>query len=143
MEGKGSHSPDWNLHCGEMSDAPGLDTLIEGYDLTLKNEPGQATRLIRRSKNSIIDRTFASLEVGALNTWITKEELSRPSHHGVITFNLAGLGDMVREIGTSQEVTEWNVKGISRRARKETSSDWHRAVAEQPQMGVVSSKDDI
>lgn len=63
-----AHSPHWNFHCGERRNMAGLKALIDGYSLIVNSEPGQATRLTRGSKTSIIDFTFTTLEVGALDT---------------------------------------------------------------------------
>lgn len=40
-------------------------------------------------------------------------------------------------------VTDWSVKNMAEEARKETSEDWHYAVAGQPRMREESSREEI
>lgn len=65
-----AHSSEWNLHSGEKRDAAGLEALIEGYNPTLNNEPGEATNPTQRRITSITDLTSTTRDVGVLDTWI-------------------------------------------------------------------------
>lgn len=61
------HSPDWNIHCGERTDATGLEGLVDTYNLILNIEPGKATRPTQRKITSIINLTFTTHDIGVLN----------------------------------------------------------------------------
>lgn len=41
---------------------------MDAYNLILNNEPGKATRPTQRKMTSIIDLTYTTTEVGALDT---------------------------------------------------------------------------
>lgn len=96
-----AHSPDWNMHCGEMRNTSGLEALIKGHDLILNNEPGQSTGPTRKRRTSIIDRISTTLELGTMDTWIIDEELSTTSENEVVVFVLANMGDIVGGMRTS------------------------------------------
>lgn len=83
----------------------GLEVLIERHDLILNNEPTGAIRLTCRNTTSIINLTFITLEIGALDTWVVDEEFSTSSDHEVIVYDFATLDKTVRRITTSQEIT--------------------------------------
>lgn len=98
-------SPEWNLPCGEKRDARGLEALIEEHDLIFNSKPGRATKLTQRDITSIIDLTFTTAEIGALDTWVIVRELATSLDHGVIVYDLVNVDNTVGGMGTSQEVT--------------------------------------
>lgn len=63
-----AHSRVWNLHCGKRKDTAGLQALIENPGLFLNNKLEIATKHIRRKTTSIVDLTFITADVGALDT---------------------------------------------------------------------------
>lgn len=75
------HSPEWNIHYGERRDTSGFEALMERNDLILNNEPGMTTRLTQRNTTPIIDLTFTTLVITALEVWIINDELSTLSDH--------------------------------------------------------------
>lgn len=102
------------------------------HNLILNNELGKAIRLTPQNTTSIINLMLTTPEVGKLDTWIIDEELSTPTDHEVIVSDLANLDETIGGMGTSQKVTGWSVKGLSKEAKKEASADYHRAAAERP-----------
>lgn len=62
-----AYSTEWNPHCGENRDAAGIEVLIERHDPILNNELGKAIRPTRRNPTSIIDFTFTTLKIRALD----------------------------------------------------------------------------
>lgn len=62
-----AHSPKWNLHFGERSNAAGLEALVDRHDLILNNELGMVTRPTQRNTTSIIDLTFTTQEIRVLD----------------------------------------------------------------------------
>lgn len=71
-----AHSPQWNVHCRERRDTAGLKTLIEEYNLICNNKPGRAIRLTRGQITSIIDPTFTTSELSALDCWVIDKKLA-------------------------------------------------------------------
>lgn len=65
------------------------------------------------------------------------------SDHEVIGFQLAGLGDVINRMGTSQEIMEWSIKGMSEEVRKEPQENWHQVAAGRRRMRERCSKNDI
>lgn len=55
----------------------------------------------------------------------------------------ANLDETVGETGTSQEGNSCSIKTLPEEVRKEPSSDWDRAAAEQPRKKEGNSRDDI
>lgn len=138
-----THSPERNLDSSERRDTVGLETLIEEHDLIFNNEPGRATRPMHWNTTSIIELTFHTPGIGALDMWVINEELSRQSDYKVIVFDLTRLEETVRGMVTSQEVTRWSIKDLSLDARRKAAAEWHRAAAGQPQTRERSSRDDV
>lgn len=50
---------------------------------------------------SIIDLTFNTAEFGTLDSWIIDEDLTTPSDHEMVVFDLANLEDTLVSMGTS------------------------------------------
>lgn len=108
-----THRTEWKLHFGERMEVAGLETLSERHDLILNNELVVATRLTRNSRTSIIELTVTTPDIRALDACVINEELSKPSNHEVVLCNLQNLDETVGELGTSQEVKDWNIKTLS------------------------------
>lgn len=68
LENVNAHNPEWKLHCDKRREARGLKTLIERHDLFLNNELGKAIRPSRQNRTSIMDLTFTTREIGALDS---------------------------------------------------------------------------
>lgn len=114
-----AHSSEWNLHCRKKRDAADLQALIEKHYLILNNELEKATRPTRRNTTSIMDLTFTTQEIGALDTWIIDRELSTPSNYEVIVCELTNLDETVGGMRTSQEVTGRSFKALPDEEGKE------------------------
>lgn len=97
--------------------------MIKRHGLILKNEPGITTRLTWRNTMSIINLTFTTREIGALNTWFINGEISTPSDHEVIVFDAASLHKTVGRMRTCHEVKGWSVKGMGDEVKEEALAD--------------------
>lgn len=62
-----AHSPEWNIHYRERHDVNGLKALIEAHELISNNGPRNVTRLNIGQATSIIDLTFTTTKLRALN----------------------------------------------------------------------------
>ena len=70
-----------------------LEKIIEDFDLILNNEPGAITRPGKKTKESIIDLTFTTIELGPLDLWAIDEDNLTPSDHALILLESTDIGD--------------------------------------------------
>lgn len=94
-----------------------------GHDLILNNEPEKATGPTQWNTTLIIDLTFTTLDIGALESWIIDIEFSTQSDHEMIVFQFGNLDESVGGMRTSQDVTGWRAKGLSKQAREKALVD--------------------
>lgn len=96
-----AHCPGWNVYYGERKDAVELKRLVEDNDLILNNERGKATWSTRKKTTSIIDLTFTTPDMCAVDTWYIDNELSTQFKYEVIVCNLVDSGEGVGSKKTS------------------------------------------
>lgn len=82
-------------------DTAGLERLVYAYDMIFYNEPGKATRPTQRKLASIIDLTFTTLNIGALNMWVIDNELIAHSDYEVEVYDLVDPNGEIQSMGSS------------------------------------------
>lgn len=113
LENFNVYSLKWNLYCRNRRNAAWLETLIEYYDLISTNETGRPTRPTRGQATSIIDLTFSTPELGALDSCVFHEKLATSSDHVRIVFDTANLNETIGNMDTSQKVNGGTIKTMS------------------------------
>jgi hypothetical protein len=78
-----AHSPAWDPLISSRTEAGPLEQIIEDYNLILNNEPGAITRP-GKTRGSIIDLTFTTLDMGPLESWAVERDNPTPSDHELI-----------------------------------------------------------
>lgn len=91
-------------YCGEIRDATALKELIDSYDLICNNEAVMATRPTSSQMTLVIDITFTTLKLGALNSEINHKKPPIPPNHEMIMSNLVNLYNKGGSMEISQEV---------------------------------------
>lgn len=77
---------------------------MDAYNLILNNEPENSTPPPERKITLIIDLTYSTPEIGALDKSVIGDELATLSNK-VLECNLADPEGQTGTIGTSQEIT--------------------------------------
>lgn len=65
------------------------------------------------------DLTYTNTDIGSLDTWVIDDEQATPSDYKVIVYNLADPKEEGHSMGTSQEITEWEIRAMSGDSGKE------------------------
>lgn len=101
------------------------------------------TRPIKGQPTSIIDFTFFTPELGALESWIIDEELVTPFDHELIIFNMTNMDETVDRMSTSQEVTGWPIKAMSEEETKVLLKAWQKRTGGRKTLGDSCSTEKV
>jgi hypothetical protein len=106
-----AYSPLWDPFIKQRKEAGLLEKIIEDFDLILNNEQGAIIRLGKKTKGSIIDLTFTTIELGPLDLWVIDENNLTPSDYVLILLEWADISDVFITYKGKQkgDITGWNI----------------------------------
>jgi hypothetical protein len=81
-----AHSPAWDPLIFSRTEAGSLKQIIEDYSLILNNELGAITKP-GKTRGSIIDLMFTTLDIGPLESWAVERDNPTLSDHELIVLN--------------------------------------------------------
>jgi endonuclease/exonuclease/phosphatase family metal-dependent hydrolase len=138
-----AHSPLWNPHTNQRTNALSLENLIESFDLHINNTPGIPTRPKRTPGISIIDLAISTPELGLLDSWLVDNELPTGSDHELILMEWKDLER--RSLQTSKQITGWQIRSLQAdsEALDKAKQTWNALAARQPALLDSCSRTDV
>lgn len=91
----------------------------------------------------ILNLTFTNPENGALDMLVIDDELATVSDHHVLVHDVANTEGEAGSMSTSEEVTGWEVKTMSKYSRKGIAIVWHTAPIGRNILGEYSTPEEV
>lgn len=107
---------------------------MEKHDLILNNEPEVLTRPTQNNGTSIIDLTFTTPDIRALDALVIDYDMSTLSDHDLVVCDLTNRDEMVGRMGTSQKMTGCSIRTLSEDDRDEIAAVRLSAMAGRPRV---------